>query len=126
MMPFLRYRAPTCSSRCRRTRGFRWWITSISAEAPQITVRVLDQFSQEKDLDLKKPIRFCESADKNGEGRTDPNAKLVCYKAVPRKGQPKHVKVTGLFINNQFGPDELDTVKESEFCIPAFDIPPPG
>jgi hypothetical protein len=98
----------------------------ISAEASQITVRVLDQFSQEKDLDLKKPIRFCESADKNGEGRTDPNAKLVCYKAVPHKGQPKHVKVKGLFINNQFGPDELDTVKESEFCIPAFDIPTPG
>jgi hypothetical protein len=40
---------------------------------------------------------------------------------VAHGGEPKHVKVTGLFINSQFGLDEVDTVKESEFCVPTFD-----
>ena len=33
--------------------------------------------------------------------------------------QPKHTKRTGIFVNNQFGPEQLDTQKEVAFCIPS-------
>lgn len=33
--------------------------------------------------------------------------------------QPKHQRVTGIFVNNQFGPTQVDTVKEEELCIPS-------
>jgi len=33
--------------------------------------------------------------------------------------QPKHVKVLGIHVNNQFGPEQLDTIKEEELCVPS-------
>jgi cysteine-rich repeat protein len=66
---------------------------------------------------------------------------LVCYQAKPAKKlivqtgcgpttpgdpgttivppQPKHAKVLGMYLANQFGPGRLDTVKENELCIPT-------
>jgi hypothetical protein len=69
----------------------------------------------------------------------NPDAHLVCYKAkvarrmIPQDGcgpvdpcdrgevieQPRHTPVTNIYTNNQFGPLELDTVKEVELCIPS-------
>ncbi len=70
-----------------------------------------------------------------------PNDHLVCYQAklakalIPQTGcgpttpgdkgtkidpaQPKHEPVDPVFVNNQFGPEVLETVKEAEFCIPS-------
>ena len=70
-----------------------------------------------------------------------PNDHLVCYQAKPatklipqtgcgpttagdrgtkiEPGQPKHEPVDPVFVNNQFGPEVLETVKEAEFCIPS-------
>lgn len=33
--------------------------------------------------------------------------------------QLKHEKVLGFYTNNQFGPEQLDTVKEEELCVPS-------
>jgi hypothetical protein len=33
--------------------------------------------------------------------------------------QPKHQPVTGIFVSNQFGSEQVDTVKEEELCIPS-------
>jgi glucose/arabinose dehydrogenase len=71
---------------------------------------------------------------------------LVCYKAVlSRKTvaqngcvpadpddtgtdieppQAKHAKLIGFFINNQFGPEHLDSQKEVELCIPSLKFAP--
>jgi len=46
----------------------------------------------------------------------------MCYQAKPAKGQPKHVPVTGTFVNNQFGPEQLNTAQEQEFCVPSEKI----
>lgn len=46
----------------------------------------------------------------------------MCYQAKPATGQPKHVKLLGIHVNNQFGPEQLDTVKEEEFCVPSEKI----
>jgi hypothetical protein len=42
----------------------------------------------------------------------NPATHLMCYLAKKAKGEPKHVKVLGIHVNNQFGPEQLDTVKE--------------
>jgi hypothetical protein len=38
-------------------------------------------------------------------------------KIEPRQG--KHLQVAALFVANQFGPERLDTIVESEICIPS-------
>src|SRR5262249_55798954 len=89
-------------------------------------VAVLDQFNQPRLFDIDKPTRLCLPVDKNGEGIKHQSAHLMCYqvKAVKEPPQPKHVKVLGIFVNNQFGPERLDTVKEDEFCVPSTRVVP--
>jgi len=41
---------------------------------------------------------------------TDPGTPLT---------QAKHAELTRIFVNSQFGPAQLDTVKEVELCIPS-------
>ncbi len=93
---------------------------------PITGVSVLDQFTQiqnppdgKKLFDLKKPTHVCLAASKNGEALVDPTQNLFCYQAVPVKGQPKHLPVKGLYLSNQFGVDQDDTIKEEEFCVPS-------
>lgn len=38
--------------------------------------------------------------------------------------QPKHAPVTSVQVNNQFGPEQLDTIKEEELCVPSTKILP--
>jgi len=121
--------------------------------APILGVVIDDQFSPAvpRVFDLKKPMRVCVAADKNGEGIKHSSAHLMCYKAVPSKkvcaaaaasnangactreadcggvkgstrfcvAQPKFQKVSGIFVDNQFVPSEVDTTKEDEFCVPS-------
>jgi len=75
----------------------------------------------------------------------NPVEHLVCYqatlakKAISQNGcepaddadkgteivppQPKHAPVPGLHVNDQFGPEQLDTKKEVELCIPSAKNP---
>ncbi len=48
----------------------------------------------------------------------------MCYQAKPATGQPLHIKVLGIHVNNQFGSEQLDTIKEEEFCVPSEKILP--
>ena len=51
-----------------------------------------------------------------------PLVNLALAQVKPAKGEPKHAKVVGLFVNNQFEPEQaeqLNTVKEEEFCVPS-------
>jgi hypothetical protein len=87
---------------------------------PRLGIEVVDQFAQPKAYDLKKPTRLCAPADKAGEGVKQPDFHVICFQAAPARGEPKHVPVRGLHVNNQFGPGRLDTVKEEELCLPAL------
>ena len=83
-------------------------------------VDVSDQFTQPaKIITLKKPRHLCVPVDKNGEGIKNPAAHLLCYKASPARGEPKHLPRVGLFVNNQLGPLRLNTRRENEFCVPT-------
>jgi hypothetical protein len=82
-----------------------------------VTVSYTDQFtSPARTLRLKKPRHLCVPVDKNGEGIKNPPIHLMCYVA---GGSPGAQKRKGLFVNNQFGPERLDTLKDGEFCVPS-------
>jgi hypothetical protein len=85
-----------------------------------IQTALTDQFNQPKVYDIQKPARLCVAVDKRGEGRKNPEASLMCYQAKPAKGEPQHVPVKGLFVNNQFGPERLDTIKDEEVCVESI------
>ncbi len=84
-----------------------------------IQVDVVDQFNQPKLFDVEKPKRLCNPVDSDGEGIINPDAHLMCYKVKRAEDEPKHEKVKGIPINNQFGPLQLDTKKEEELCVPS-------
>jgi hypothetical protein len=89
--------------------------------ATNTTVAVTDQFdSQARLLAFRRPRHLCTPVDKNGEGIKNPGVHLLCYQSRPARGERRHVARQGLYINNQFGPLRLDTIKEGEFCIPSL------
>lgn len=82
---------------------------------------VVDQFEEPKRFDLKKPARLCTPVDKDGEGIKNPNTLLTCYWATPAKREPEHIRVFRIHVNNQFGPEQVETAKEveEEICVPS-------
>jgi hypothetical protein len=74
--------------------------------------------------DVKKPKRLCNPVEKDGEPLVQPLAHLLCYQVKAARGEPKHVKQTGVGVANQFGSETLETRKEEELCVPALKIPP--
>ena len=84
-----------------------------------VEVELADQFTAAHTFDVKKATRLCVAVDKNGEGIPDPGAALLCYEVKSGKFEPKHEKREGVYVANQFGAGQLDTVKEEELCVPA-------
>ena len=79
-----------------------------------------DQFNEpeSKLFIVKKPTRFCNPVDKNGEGIKNPDNHLMCYRVKRARGEPRHERV-GLFTHDQFGQMELRTRRERELCVPS-------
>lgn len=88
----------------------------------------VDQFEQPKLFDIKNPTRLCVPVDVDDGGIIDEEISLMCYKAKKARKQPKHVKVEGIYVNNQFAIDQLEpganwmvnTIKEEEICVPSL------
>ena len=99
-------------------------IASGTAKFPKgVQASVADEFNAPPKLfDVRKPKHFCNPVSKNGEPVKDANAHLVCYQVKGVKGQPKHVRRT-VFVNNQFGPETMTTIKESLLCVPSIKNP---
>ena len=96
-----------------------------SAGEPAFSTQVLvvDQFDQPKLYDLQfdedEPALLCNPVDKNGEGILNPDDHLFCYEVKRADDEPSHVEVTGIYINNQFGPLQLDTEEVRQLCVPS-------
>ena len=84
-----------------------------------IQVLLEDQFEQPKLFDVRKPKRLCNPVSKDDEGIRNEDDHLLCYELRLARGEPRHKRVRGIHINNQFGPLELDTVRERELCVPS-------
>jgi len=83
-------------------------------------VSVDDQFNDEPKLfDVKKPTRLCTPVDKDGEGMKNPYAHLMCYSVKRARDEPRHERIKGLWVNDQFGSMQVDTRKEEELCVPS-------
>ena len=82
-------------------------------------VTLVDQFGP-MTVDVQKPKLFCAPVDKNGEDPTalQHAARLVCYQ-IKQVDPVKFTKRTQLFLNNQFGPTELDAKKPALLCVVA-------
>jgi probable HAF family extracellular repeat protein/cysteine-rich repeat protein len=87
---------------------------------PVLGLPLNDQFGAMA-VDVRKPMFLCTPVDKNGEDPTAPEHpdRLMCYR-VKQVDAVKFAKVTGVFVNNQFGPEQLDVKKPSELCVPAM------
>jgi hypothetical protein len=83
------------------------------------TVDVLDGFSEVRTLAVKKVSRLCLPVAVDGSVPRDPTRLLACFSVAPAKGEPKHVKRSGVHVTQTFGSEELDTLKEEEYCAPA-------
>ncbi len=83
-------------------------------------VTLQDQFGP-MTVAVKKPKYLCAPVNKNGEDPTAPThpLHLLCYQ-VTQYDKVKFVKRIGLFVNNQFGPEQLDAKKPKELCVPSL------
>ena len=87
---------------------------------PRLALPIEDQFGV-MTVDVKKPTFLCNPVDKNGEDPTAPAHPnhLMCYQ-VRQIDLVKFAKKVGVFVNNQFGPEQLDVKKPAELCVPAL------
>ena len=76
-----------------------------------------DQFGS-LNVDIKRPVRFCAAADKNGEGIIFPGEHLTCYQVRPVTGSPRF-KGPQIFLTNQFGSTENKVFGPRELCVPT-------
>jgi hypothetical protein len=109
---------------------FKCYRVKPTKKTPRFTpirgVTVVDEFNQPRVVDVTKPTRLCTPVDKNDEGIKNETNHLMCYEVKPVKQprQPKHTKVLGIFVNNQLAPEQVDTTKPAELCVPSLKILP--
>jgi hypothetical protein len=109
------------------TDHFECYKVAISKNTPKFTpvlgVSLGDQFGT-MTVEVKKPQFLCTPVDKNGEDPTAPTHvdHLMCYQ-VKQVDLVKFAKLTGVFVNNQFGSETLDVKKPAQLCLPALKNP---
>jgi hypothetical protein len=94
---------------------------------PILGVLIDDQFIDDpgKKFDLKKLLRLCTPVKKNDEALiNNPDTHLLCYQAKVSENEPKHEPRKGVHLHNQFGQEQIDTVREAEFCVPTTEVGP--
>ena len=87
-------------------------------ESPGLQAFVRDQFGARL-YDVLKPNRLCNPVNKNAEGIKNPKNHLLCYGVKLAEGESKLKGVKNIFVNDQFGPGKVDTVRERELCVPS-------
>jgi len=111
---------------------YKCYEVDVTEDTPKFEkreIRVFDpNFDEDRTLEVKKPKLLCNPVDKNRGGIIDEENHLLCYDVKPVKGEQKHEKRKSVFTNNQFGPEQLDTKKEKELCVPSMktllEVPP--
>ena len=89
---------------------------SKGAKFKRIEVSLQDQFMQApKQFLVLEPAHLCNPVDKAGEGIQHMDDHLVCYEL----RRVRHKRVRNIYVNNQFGPLELETERERELCVPS-------
>jgi hypothetical protein len=86
-----------------------------------IQVSVDDPFSEvARTFDVKGPTRLCTPVRKNRERIKNPDDHLMCYSVKQARGdEPRHQRMEGIWVKDQFGSMQVDTRKEEELCVPS-------
>jgi len=71
-------------------------------------------------FDVKTPRRLCVPVSQDLQPVKSSSGHLLCYKAKPAKGEPKHLPIAGRLTANVFGAESIDTRKEDEICVPSI------
>jgi len=83
----------------------------------QRTVKVEDQFGARR-MEVKRPWRLCNPAQKNDEASAHPVQHLVCYRVEP-KGRFRDKRV---FVRNQYGTQRVRAVRPLALCVPSAKV----
>ena len=83
-------------------------------------VSLADQFGPGL-VDVQRPKRLCNPADKNGEDPTAPTHEQhrLCYQ-VKQTDLVPFMKLSGAFVQDQFAAETLDVKKPALLCVPAL------
>jgi len=100
-------------------------VSKHTSEFEKRTVDLKDQFIINPiTMEVKKIEMFCSPVDKNNEEAVNDENYLMCYDLKKIKGEPKFKKMN-VFINNQFGLEELKVKKPNLLCVPSTIVEPP-
>jgi Domain of unknown function (DUF5060) len=85
---------------------------------------LLDQFEHEV-FDVKRPKLFCLPVDENGEGIRNAVDTLTGYQIDVPRGGPRHVRVSGIHLNDRpYGREVVTTIDEELLLVPSVMNPP--
>lgn len=70
-------------------------------------------------FDVKTQFELCLPAEVNNVEILDPNIRHLMYKLKKSSGEPKHVKQTGIVVQDQFGVRSYDTKKAEMILAPT-------
>lgn len=99
---------------------FKCYKIARFAKTRRDDVRVDDQFGQ-LFVDVKRPVRVCLAASKNGEPILDPDTHLMCYEVRKTPRLPRFQGPEPIFVNNQFGQPTIVTLtRPTELCVPSL------
>jgi hypothetical protein len=85
-------------------------------------VKVDDQFGTFT-LNVRKAMRICAPADKNGEGILDATQYLICYQVRIAPMFPRPGNQGDVFVRHQFGNDIIGVFGPKELCVPSRRAP---
>jgi hypothetical protein len=89
----------------------------VNVRHRESNVSVVDEFGT-LPLDLKRPLHYCVPTSKNGSTIIDAASHLTCYQVHRRRGSNFHPPFA-VAIDNQFGPDSLNSFRPTELCLPS-------
>jgi len=96
---------------------FKCYKVTAKGDTPKRQVNLDDQFESGVDR-IMEPNLICNPVNKNGEGITNPDSHLTCYKITPRDFDLRDITV-----NNQFGDgQELTVVHPQVLCLPSTKV----
>jgi len=98
---------------------YRVWIPLGAPRFEPVQVMVADQFEEPTLFAVLRPKRFCNPVDKNQEGIINPDSHLICYTVIPTKFELRQHRRRSVYVNNQFGPLQLDTRRPRALCVPS-------
>ena len=108
---------------------FKCYDAKVSKHTPEFekrTVNLNDQFTHDPiAMEVKKIETLCSPVDKNNEGTVNDENFVMCYDLKTIKGEPKFKKMN-VFINNQFGSEELKVKKPNLLCVPSSIVHTPS